>query len=248
MFTKKIIQYIENKFTQPRLSIWRTIWINLRTLPFNKAIRFPVRVYGKIKLACLDGEIIIPDNAKINIGCNLASYVSTPPGRISLLSGSKLIFGSNVRISQGVSILVHRNATLSLGNHSTIGDLAKVICYYKITIGEYSGLTYETQTTDYGSHYTKVDEQIAPIIKEVKIGNYCWIGNRTTIMPGTVLPNRTIVAAMSLINKDYSKIIDQYSLIGGVPAKLLRKNVERIYDCQYEQQLLLRDRKSLNIY
>jgi len=66
------------------------------------------------------------------------------------------------------------------------------------------------------------------LTKPVKIGDYCWIGNRSTIMPGTVLPERVIVAANSLLNKDYiEKGILPFSVIGGMPAKLLNTDIER---------------------
>ena len=57
-------------------------------------------------------------------------------------------------------------------------------------------------------------------------------------MPGTKLPDRVIVTSNSLLNKDYTSSIPSYSLIGGIPAKLLRTNVRRIYELDRERDLL----------
>ena len=54
--------------------------------------------------------------------------------------------------------------------------------------------------------------------KAVSIGKGCWIGEKVCILPGVVLGDRTIVAAGAVVNKSFPP----YSLIGGVPAKLLK--------------------------
>ena len=64
--------------------------------------------------------------------------------------------------------------------------------------------------------------------KPVSIGNFSWIGNRSTIGPGAKLPDYTIVASNSFVNKDFS------SLIGGIPAKLIREGWTRVWDTKRE--------------
>lgn len=58
--------------------------------------------------------------------------------------------------------------------------------------------------------------KVDPISKDVFIGECCWIGNRTNIMKGTVLPDNTIVSSNSLLNKDYTSTVPSYSIIGGM--------------------------------
>lgn len=237
---KKFLDYFEANFSKPRISCWRTIYVNLRTLPFSQAINFPVRIYGRVKLANLSGRIQIPGGEVLRIGRNGAGYVNAPAGRLFIGEHGVLKVGKQVRFSQGCNIFVGNGATLEVGDYSTMGDNAKVICYRHITIGCHCDLTWETQTTDFNSHFIEdVDSsEILPIIKEVCIGDYCWIGNRSSVMPGTRLPNRTIVTSNSLLNKDYTLNLKSYSLIGGIPAKLLKTDVRRIYDTDRERQLM----------
>jgi acetyltransferase-like isoleucine patch superfamily enzyme len=52
-----------------------------------------------------------------------------------------------------------------------------------------------------------------------RLGNYCWVGMNSVILPGIELGNYTIVAAGSVVTKSFS---DGYCVIGGNPAKKLK--------------------------
>ena len=70
--------------------------------------------------------------------------------------------------------------------------------------------------------------------KEIEIGDYCWISNNCTIMPGTVIPPYTIVASHSMVNKDFSHL-EKYSVIGGMPARFLKSGVARVFNTDAER-------------
>ncbi|MDC2791486.1 acyltransferase, partial [Bacteroides ovatus] len=46
-----------------------------------------------------------------------------------------------------------------------------------------------------------------------------WIGMRSFLTPGRKLKKGTIVAACSVLTKDF----DEYTVVGGNPAKLIKK-------------------------
>lgn len=56
--------------------------------------------------------------------------------------------------------------------------------------------------------------------KDIVIGDNCWIGMNSVILPGVVLGNNTIVGAGSVVTKSFS---EGYMVIGGVPAKVIYK-------------------------
>lgn len=56
--------------------------------------------------------------------------------------------------------------------------------------------------------------------KEIIIGDKCWIGMNAVILPGVKLGPNTIVAAGAVVNKSFE---EGYCVIGGNPAKLLKK-------------------------
>lgn len=54
---------------------------------------------------------------------------------------------------------------------------------------------------------------------DVVIGNSCWLGMNSVIMPGVVLGDKTIVAAGAVVTKSFPA---GRCVIGGVPARLIK--------------------------
>ncbi|MBU3621317.1 CatB-related O-acetyltransferase [Polynucleobacter sp. CS-Odin-A6] len=59
----------------------------------------------------------------------------------------------------------------------------------------------------------------------VEIGNDVWIGEGVTIMSGIKIGNGVIIAANSTVTKD----VDHYLIVGGNPAKVIKKRFEEKY-------------------
>lgn len=56
----------------------------------------------------------------------------------------------------------------------------------------------------------------------IHIGNHVWIGSNVTILPGVTLGEWAVVAAGAVVSKD----VEPYTVVGGVPAKVI-KHIER---------------------
>ena len=54
--------------------------------------------------------------------------------------------------------------------------------------------------------------------KPITIGKGCWLGENVIITPGVELGDRCIVAAGAVVTKSFPP----YSMVGGVPAKLMK--------------------------
>jgi maltose O-acetyltransferase len=54
----------------------------------------------------------------------------------------------------------------------------------------------------------------------VKIGDRVWIGSGAIILPGVIIGNDSVIAAGSVVTKSFP----EKSIVGGVPAKLIREN------------------------
>lgn len=55
--------------------------------------------------------------------------------------------------------------------------------------------------------------------KDVIIGNYCWIGMNSVILPGVILGDHTVVGAGSIVTKSFP---EGNVIIAGNPAKIIR--------------------------
>ena len=91
-------------------------------------------------------------------------------------------------------------------------------------------LAWECQVIDTSFHYIESTDNsfdVKPLTQPVIIGDRVWIGNRTTISKGSVIPDDNIVASNSLVNKDFS-LIGSFNMLAGIPAKVIKKGINRI--------------------
>jgi virginiamycin A acetyltransferase len=73
-----------------------------------------------------------------------------------------------------------------------------------------------------------------PVKGDTVIGNDVWIGYNATIMPGVRIGDGAIIATNSTVVKD----VDPYSIVGGNPAKEIRKRfskekIEKLLEIQW---------------
>lgn len=56
----------------------------------------------------------------------------------------------------------------------------------------------------------------------VVIGHDVWIGHGATILPGVTVGNGAVIGAGAVVSKD----VEPYTIVGGVPARLIRKRFD----------------------
>ena len=227
--------------------VFYTIWFNFKYLPFAQAKKMPIMFY-KHSHAKMDKGARIEfskdfdfSKHKVNIGFS-ANDFEYQCERTSLNVVGTVIFGGKFEARRGC-ILDFRGITI-FGDDVLFGPRCRCRIYNEAIFGHHLRIAHETQIFDSNLHFSeKVDAPgYYPISRPIKIGNYCWIGNRSTISPGCVLPDYTIVASNSLVNKDFSSL-DMYSTIGGIPAKFLRSGYTRVWDTNREKEYHKREFK-----
>lgn len=232
---RKILGSLEARLSQPRVNIWRTMYFNFRVLPFLKAVKFPIFIYGRHRFFMLNGKIVINGNVNtgmIKIGINGDSFsLFDHSGFIQLADkNSTIVFNGPCRIALNTKIRVV-SGKLIFGENTRIGSNCRIICNgADITIGRYTGITFNCQIMNSGFHYmynTK-DKTYINRSADIRIGAFNWIGNHSYINGNTVTQNYTIVAQRSLLNKNYEGL-PEYSLLAGIPAKLIRSGIKRVF-------------------
>lgn len=208
----------------------KTLYFNFTKFPFEIAKELPVYFYGSVKLKSIKGEIVI--NAPIKrgmIGFGQPYEIITRSKRTAEFNlDGKMIFNGHVQFGIDYFIHVAENATLEMGHMASLGNNGKIICYDKITFGKFARIGFESQIMDSTFHQmidTGSGEKL-PMTAPVSIGNYNYFGHRISVMPNTVTPDYCTVASNSVCNNEYTSN-GENSLIGGIPAKLLKTNISR---------------------
>lgn len=219
----------------------KTLYFNLKMFPFATARKIPVVIYGPVSFGSLTGKIIIKgeiEKGMIGFGQRF-EVMHKAKGIAEFTLLGELIFNGPAHIGKDVCLYVGENARCEFGYMSTLGSDSKLICTNQISMGEWTGIAYETQLIDTHSHYTMDTKtgQRNPVSAPIILGSHNVIANRTSVMPGTRTPDYCMVASNSLCNKDYTSL-GQNILIGGMPAKLLKENFSR--DWEHEKPLLTR--------
>ena len=243
---RKVYYFCRNIY---RLNLLMTLYVNFKKLPFVVAIKFPIFVYGKLKIHSLGGKMIVNGPIKkgmIKIGYRWidlfpSSYL---PNQIYLLG--TLTFSGETMISGGVGLFVQaRNAYLEIGDRVVIGAGSIVKSMDKLVIGKNTRIAGNCTVMNSNMHFVKNIQtgEIAKPYGKILIGNNCWINPGSVITKGTVLPDYTIVARNSFVNKDYSSFGENLFLVGS-PAKPTQAKVQRIFSLKEERRLSERFRNS----
>lgn len=171
-----------------------TYWISSEFNSFgNKTkISFPLDLKGG-KHINVGNSVTIGKNSILNAWKTYLNYSFTP----------EIIIGNNTHLGEGI----HISATtkISVGNNVLIGRRVSII---DNSHGD-SSLTDLMIAPANRKLYSK-----GPIIIE----NNVWIGDKVTILSGVVIGTNSVIGANSVVTKN----IPKNSIVGGIPAKIIK--------------------------
>ncbi|NAS11523.1 CatB-related O-acetyltransferase [Poritiphilus flavus] len=108
-------------------------------------------------------------------------------------------------------------------NGCSIGKFCSIASGVKIGLGKHPTNFVSTSPFFYAPH-NPLNRSVAEELKfeesaPVKIGNDVWIGANVVVLDGIEIGNGAIIGANSIVTKNVSP----YSIVGGVPAKEIKK-------------------------
>ncbi len=118
------------------------------------------------------------------------------------------------------------NPQITIGNNCSFGKMNHITCCNKITIGNavLTGMYVLISDNSHGEINAEA-LSISPLDRqlvskgEVVIGNNVWIGDKAAILAGVHIGDGAIIGANSVVTKD----VPANCVVGGIPAKVLRK-------------------------
>lgn len=221
-----------------KLNWFATFYFNFKMFSFGTAKKFPVFFYGSVKFRALTGEFFI--DAPIRTGMigfgQPFELISRSQGIAEIYLMGKIVCKGHVHFGKDYLVYVGDKAYCEFGHMFGMGSRGKIMCYDKMIFGQYVRVGFESQIIDSNWHQMinlETTERL-PLTTPIRLGDFNWIGNRSSIMPKTVTSNYCIVASNSLCNSDYSGLGSNI-LIGGIPSKLLRQNLTRDWQGEHDE-------------
>lgn len=166
----------------------------------------------------------ISDSARLSTGGGLVRIGAH--SRVECTSREGIRVGRNFKLG-AYSRMVASGTLSDLGQGITVGDNVGISEF--AYIGGAGGLRIGSDVIVGQYFSTHPENHIFSdptcLIREqgltragIQIGSDCWIGAKVTILDGVILGSGCVVAAGSLVNRSFPDC----SIIGGVPARLLR--------------------------
>lgn len=143
--------------------------------------------------------------------------------RTVLLRGMGCAVGMKCELEPLVDVGLRPN--IQIGSYCQINKGAVL---RNVKIGDYVMVAPEVVFLD---RFHKTDRVNVPMVlqgierfEQTVIEDDVWIGQRAIVMPGINIGKGTIVGAGAVVTKD----VPAYSVVGGVPAKIIKSRLEKL--------------------
>lgn len=129
-----------------------------------------------------------------------------------LQQGAVVYMGTEIRHPRGIVI----------GCYTTIGHNCILDGRGGLHIGDRANLSSEVMiwTVQHDPQSPTFEVVSGPVVIE----DYVWISSRAIILPGVTIGNGAVVAAGAVVTKS----VEPFTIVGGVPAKIIGKRIENL--------------------
>jgi acetyltransferase-like isoleucine patch superfamily enzyme len=200
------------------LSITETISLEVKKAK-GQSHSWLIALYFIVKRACT-GAIRI-SMAKITLsGCHKVGKLVTVRGFPIIDANGKIIIGDYVKIWSHIGkthLSAVDNAVLQIGDNTFINTGVIISARREVRIGKNCQIANQVIIMDndfHGVEHRETPETPASVIIEDEV----WLATRCIILKGVTIGRGAVVAAGAVVTKN----VPAYSLVGGVPAKVIK--------------------------
>lgn len=224
-------------------SIPKSLYYNLKLLPFNVAIKMPLYVDNSVKIilkGSLKSKIKINSPIKtgmIQLGKSNGSF-NQGYGSNSYLYIDKcasIVFEGPCQIGRGFKFMSCKSGSIVFGKNVHLNSFSMISSNGLVKLEEGVRTGWCCTIIDWDGHDI-VEMETGKIVnnpRPIIIKKHTWLGSHVTILKGVTLEHHSIVPYGSIISKSNDIPI---SVFGGNPNRVLKLGVIRKdkYDC-YEE-------------
>ncbi len=230
MKVNSVINRLAQKLGRENYSIDNSLtFADILFIVFSRFCQATRGFFYKIILKKSSGILFVGRRTKIKFCYKLSLGRTVLIGdnvEINALSKKGVSLGNNVSILRG-TIIECTGVLNNLGEGLTIGNNVGIAqnCFIQVR-GEViieDNVIFGPNVSIFSENHNFDDPDLPVNVqgenrKGVKIESGVWIGTRSIILDGVTVGKNSIVAAGSVVNKD----VLPYSIVGGVPAKLIK--------------------------
>jgi len=162
-----------------------------------------------LKLEGKASDITIGNNVKVMGDCDIRNRES-----------GKIVIGDGCRLDASIRLVAANDATLSIGDETSIGCYTVCNCGTDVTIGKkclISGFVY-VQSSNHGIDKNQWIQDQKHTYGTIVIEDDVWVGSHASILPGVSIKKGAVVANKAVVTKNVS----EYEIVAGVPAQHVR--------------------------
>lgn len=196
------------------LSLPKSFYVSYKLLSFKDAFKLPVLVRYNTKLLNLSGRLLTRNGISrkmIIFGFGDVPTIDTKYERSIINIEGDLVISGNCHFGQGSRLDIRKNGFLSIGADFLNTANISIVCANRIEIGKNFLSSWQTFIMDTDFHPCSPRGESVPIV----IGDNVWMGMKSTILKGSQVPTNCVIAACSLVNKQFTK---ENTILAGVPA------------------------------
>ena len=221
---------------QKRLSLLKTLYYNFHLFPFHTARKLPLFIHCGVKTYQM-GRIRIEGEIRRNM-ISIGGYGLKSQGVSKIVNKGEIVFKGPVIL--GGSTIIENWGRIVFEGETVVGEGNLFLIQKSLSLGKYTRVGFHCLWMDSDYHYM-IHVQTGEIKtnkRGIHIGRCNWIASYSTVKKGTRTSDYTIVAAPNaLLMKDYTSLFPPYSIIGGMPVRLIASGYRRISNLTEERRI-----------
>lgn len=204
----------------------KTIYFNLKYLPFRQAIKLPVLVSNKVYFRLVSGKLLILcpiQTGIIQLGYGDVGIFDDRKSRTIWEVSGTVMFKGRCNIGHGSKISVGKAGKLVIGENFSITAETSIVAFSEIQFGSNCLLSWDILIMDTDFH--KLKDGLGNIVnspRPIIIGDKVWIGCRCTVLKGSIIPNNCVIGAGSIVNRQLER---DNCIYAGSPCKIIKENI-----------------------
>ncbi|MFM0248063.1 acyltransferase [Paraburkholderia sediminicola] len=204
-------------------SIPKTVFFNLRYLPFHQAVCLPIFVSHRVWLKQMGGSVSVagstPGTVRIGFG-DIGIFDRQRARSIWEVRGA-VEFSGRARLGHGCKVSV--KGKLVFGDNVQITAETAIVAHQQISFGRNVLVSWDVLIMDTDLHVIRNDGgKVINSPKAISIGDSVWIGCSVSILKGVKVANGVIIGAATTLTRS---VTTERSCVGGSPPRVLKEHV-----------------------